>query len=156
MNEQQERALRDGLASLAATARQASASPAVERAVLAEMQRMAKPRFRSRAWIPVAAALLIATGSGAWIAQHASPRAGTTIRPAGFVEIPGAAMLPPLESAAIVRVALPVADLPSYGIQIVPEISVTSVEADLLVAQDGHARAIRLVHSMDSSRSSTP
>ena len=34
MNEQQERALRDGLASLAATARQASASPAVERAVL--------------------------------------------------------------------------------------------------------------------------
>ena len=60
------------------------------------------------------------------------------------------------ESTNGTRVALPVADLPSYGIQIVPEISVTSVEADLLVAQDGHARAIRLVHSMDSSRSSTP
>lgn len=156
MNEQQERALRAGLKALSATTRHVSASPAVERTVMADMRRVAKPRPRSRAWIPVAAALLIATGSGAWIARQTSPRSATAMRPAAFVEVPGAAMLPPLESAAIVRVALPVAELPSYGIQIVPEIGVATVEADLLVAQDGHARAIRLVRPMDSSRSSTP
>ena len=153
MNEQQERALVEGLRALAATTSQASASPQVERAVLAAMPRAASPRSASRTWIPLAAALFIATASGAWMARQVAPQPGMTIRPAGFVEIPGAAVLPPLESAAIIRVALPVAELPSYGIQIGPEIDVVSVEADLLVAQDGQARAIRLVQSTVSTRS---
>jgi hypothetical protein len=153
VNEQQERALIEGLRALAAATSDASASPRVERAVLAAMRRNASPQRLSRTWIPLAAALLIATASGAWMARQVAPQRGMTIRPAGFVEIPGAGMLPPLESAAIIRVALPVAELPSYGIQIGPEIDVASVEADLLVAQDGHARAIRLVQSTDSTRS---
>jgi serine protease len=62
MNEQQERALRTGLTALAATTRGASSSPAVERAVLAEMRRVASPRPLSRAWLPLAAALVIASG----------------------------------------------------------------------------------------------
>jgi hypothetical protein len=61
--------------------------------------------------------------------------------------------LPPLESGTIVRVALPVTALPSYGIQIVPDIHRYSVEADLLVGQDGMTRAIRLVNDSDTSRS---
>ena len=153
MNEQQERALVAGLRALAATTNGAAASLRVERTVLAAMQRTASTRSAGHKWIPLAAALVIATASGAWMARQVVPQPGITIRPAGFVEIPGAAMLPPLESAAIIRVALPVAELPSYGIQISPEIGVASIEADLLIAQDGHARAIRLVHSTDSSRS---
>ena len=72
----------------------------------------------------------------------------------GFLAIPAAAYLPPMESGAIVRVELPLSALPSYGIQIVPEMHTDSVDADLLVAQDGLARGIRIVNSHNSR--STP
>jgi hypothetical protein len=63
----------------------------------------------------------------------------------GFVPIPGAASLPSLESASIVRYELPVSTLPRYGVDIMPDAPQRSVEADLLIGQDGYARAIRLV-----------
>ena len=58
-----------------------------------------------------------------------------------------------MESGAIVRVELPLSALPSYGIQIVPDMATDSVDADLLVAQDGLARGIRLVNDSHTSRS---
>jgi hypothetical protein len=158
MNEQQEGALRAGLAALAVTSRDASASAHVERAVLQAMrpQQPAAPARGSLRWLPLAAALLIATASGAWLAQHARPMphaAPNTLETSGFLEIPGAAVLPPFESGAIVRVALPVTSLPSYGIQIQPDSGTAPVLADVLVAQDGYPRAIRLVGDSNSSRS---
>ena len=63
----------------------------------------------------------------------------------GFVPIPGAAALPSLESASIVRYELPVSALPRYGVDIMPDAAERTVEADLLIGQDGYARAIRLV-----------
>jgi hypothetical protein len=81
----------------------------------------------------------------------AAPRA---VNPEGFVPLPAAAGLPDFESGAIVRMELPVTMLPAYGVdlgqQLVREQDV-SVEADLLVGQDGQPRAIRLV-SPGSSR----
>jgi hypothetical protein len=75
----------------------------------------------------------------------ATPRA---ITPEGFVLLPAAAGLPDFESGAIVRMELPVTMLPAYGVdlgeQLVHEQD-ASVEADLLVGQDGQPRAIRLV-----------
>ena len=59
--------------------------------------------------------------------------------------VPGSAALPDLESGRIVRVALPVAALPAYGVEITPLAAQANVAADLLVGQDGHTRAIRLV-----------
>jgi hypothetical protein len=153
MNEQQERALRAGLRALADTTRHASASPGIEAAVLAEMQRAARPEPVRRAWLPIAAALFLASVSGAWLAYTSAPVKPAAVRPAGFVAIPGTALLPPLESGAIVRVELSVTELPAYGIQIVPEMGIGLVDADLLVAQDGHPRAIRLVNDLDSRRS---
>jgi Zn-dependent protease len=157
MTEQQERVLIAGLKALSATTRGASASPWVERAVLAAMVQVAHPRpaaaAKSRAWLPLAAALVIASGGGAWLAHTSTIPRSTTIRPAGFIAVPGAASLPPVESGAIVRVAMPVAELPSYGIAIIPELIDGSVQADLFIAQDGHPRAIRLVNDMHSSRS---
>jgi hypothetical protein len=76
------------------------------------------------------------------------------IRPLGFVEIPDAGMLPPLESGSIIRVALPVGSLPQYGLAIPAYAFDGHVDADLLVAQDGVPRAIRLVQ--DESTRSTP
>jgi hypothetical protein len=155
MNEQQERTLREGLKALARTTRDASASRNVEAAVLAEMRRMAAatPAPSRRAWLPLAAALFITSASGAWIAHTSAPVKARPVRPAGFVAIPGTALLPPLESGAIVRVELPITELPAYGIPIVPEMGASVVEADLLVAQDGQARAIRLVNDSHSRRS---
>ena len=73
------------------------------------------------------------------------------VKPTGFVALPGAANLPQFESGTIVRVELPVASLPAYGVDISPAANDQPVEADVLVGQDGQPRAIRLVTS--SSRS---
>jgi hypothetical protein len=67
------------------------------------------------------------------------------VRATGFVAIPGAAGLPAFESGEIVRVEVPLASLPTYGIEILPDVQTDVIEADLLVGQDGQARAIRLV-----------
>jgi hypothetical protein len=74
------------------------------------------------------------------------------IRPQGFVAVPAAAALPQFESGSIVRMSLPVTALPSYGVDISPASSGEPVEADVLVGQDGLARAIRLVNTSRSQQ----
>jgi hypothetical protein len=78
--------------------------------------------------------------------------AARIIRPGGFVAVPAAADLPRFESGTIVRVELPVSELPGYGVDISPAAGDGPVEADVLVGQDGQPRAIRLV--TNNSRSS--
>jgi len=91
---------------------------------------------------------VVATTSRRKHAKHL-PR---VIQPAGFVAVPAAARLPQFESGVIVRLSLPVAVLPSYGVDISPASSGDAVEADVLVAQDGVARAIRLVNTSRSQQ----
>ena len=153
MNEQQERALRAGLAALAETTRNASAGPHVQQAVLLEMQRVTGPARPSLRWLSLAAALLLASTSGAWLASRTQPMTPPASEPSAFIAIPGTGVMPPFESGSIVRVSLPVTSLPEYGIQIVADFGTGPVLADLLVAQDGYPRAIRLVNDLDSSRS---
>ena len=74
-------------------------------------------------------------------------RAAPVVRATGFVSIPGADGLPDFESGEIVRVEIPLTSLPTYGIEILPDARGTPVAADLLVGQDGQARAIRLVQA---------
>ena len=76
--------------------------------------------------------------------RRVGPRRGN-VKPAGFVELPSAAGLPEFESGTIVRLELPVASLPAYGIEIPAAADERPIEADLLVGQDGLTRAIRLV-----------
>jgi hypothetical protein len=84
--------------------------------------------------------------------KPARPPVPRVVRPAGFVLIPGTSGLPQFESGTIMRMELPVALLPAYGVDISPAADDHPVEADVLVGQDGQARAIRLV--TNSSRSS--
>jgi len=63
----------------------------------------------------------------------------------GFVELPWTSGLPSFESGEIVRMELPLASLPTYGIDISSRAGSGPVEADVLIGQDGFARAIRLV-----------
>jgi hypothetical protein len=75
-----------------------------------------------------------------------SPAVATASNPAsGFITLPDAFGLPPLESGQLVRTDLPVSVLPSLGIA-PPASHVTTVKADFLVGQDGFARAVRLVN----------
>ena len=74
-----------------------------------------------------------------------------TDRLAGFIPLPAAGGLPGFDSGMIVRVSIPTASLPAYGLAITPESSRT-VNADLLVGQDGQARAIKLVSLVGGTR----
>lgn len=162
MNEQQQRTLIDGLHALAATTRHASAGGHVEYAILAEMARasgLSTPdrqpiRSVGARWLALAATLVLACALGIWLVGRAAVSTVDAMQAGGFLEIPAAAYLPPMESGAIVRVELPLSALPSYGIQIVPEMETDAVDADLLVAQDGLVRGIRLVNN--SHTRSTP
>jgi hypothetical protein len=83
----------------------------------------------------------------------ASPRRGSRQRAAPaprvrsfeFVTLPTAVGLPDLESGSVVRIQVPVGALPGYGVNVISNGSKTTVEADVLVGQDGQPRAIRLV-----------
>ena len=76
---------------------------------------------------------------------------GRVVRPSGFVALPGSTGLPQFESGTIVRMELPVASLPTYGIDISPAADDKPIQADVLVGQDGQPRAMRLINH--SSRS---
>jgi hypothetical protein len=146
MNEHQQRELAAGLKALAESTRAAAASPHVEQVVLAAARPSASRR-KPQPWaklLPLAAGLVLMTGAALWTARMVPPAPPSPIEPAGFVALPEAAGLPQIESANIVRVSLPVAALPAYGVA-VTDLKTESVEAELLVAQDGQARAIRLV-----------
>jgi hypothetical protein len=61
-----------------------------------------------------------------------------------FVLLPGASTLPSFESGTLVRMDVPVAVLPSLGVR-PPAGRANTVRVDLIVGQDGLARAVRLV-----------
>lgn len=76
--------------------------------------------------------------------------APAVVHPVGFVALPGAVGLPDFESGEIIRMEIPLTSLPTYGIEILPDAQGSPVEANLLVGQDGQARAIRLVTTSGS------
>jgi len=67
-----------------------------------------------------------------------------------FSRLPSAVGLPEMESGSVVRLELPIGVLPEYGLDIVADAARTSIEADVLVGQDGQPRAIRLVTPSDT------
>jgi hypothetical protein len=69
------------------------------------------------------------------------------VQAVGFVPIPSAAGLPDFESGEIVRMGIEITALPNYGLEI-PSGAQSAIQADLLIGQDGQARAIRLVSAV--------
>jgi hypothetical protein len=63
---------------------------------------------------------------------------------ASFYPLPEAEALPAVENAMVVRVQLPVSSLELMGVPVGEERADASVQADLLLGQDGLARAVRL------------
>jgi len=63
---------------------------------------------------------------------------------ASFYPLPEAEALPAVENAMVVRVQLPVSSLRLMGVPVSEEGADASVQAELLLGQDGLARAVRL------------
>jgi hypothetical protein len=125
-----------------------AADPAREAALMAAFdaarQRPRGPGKRQywfMAGLATAAAVLMAFSSTLHHAVRPVPQP-----PNEFVLVPGAATLPAMESGSLVRMDVPVAELPALGLTPPPSNRTTSVRADVIVAQDGMPRAARLVN----------
>jgi hypothetical protein len=136
--------------------------PARERALLAAFDaRWARarpggwwrksPRVASvgrRAWMTAAAASIVIAITLDWLVVKNAPGSGARpdaiVDMADFVPWPGSQAWPPFESGELMRVDLPVSALPGLGLW-PPSSAASVVEADIVVGQDGFARAVRLV-----------
>lgn len=145
----EEEQLRDRLGMLARAVPQ-HASPDLEDQLRAAF----RIRVNQRRWkyvARVAAAAVIAAGLYlAWAHMRGPDQETAVVSPvhyrSGFIALPYAQSEVPLEQGVIVRVQIPVSELGVTGIPVAPTESIKEkVSADLLVGQDGIARAVRLV-----------
>ena len=150
--------LLDGLRALASDG-PSQAPPRVEERLRAEFRRHNRRR-KAIIWTPVFG---VAAAAGValmlWVRSE-NPKtapvvpavAASAVAPsseedadASFYPLPEAEALPALENAMVVRVQLPVSSLQLMGVPVGEERADASVQADLLLGQDGLARGVRLV-----------
>jgi anti-sigma factor RsiW len=117
-----------------------------------------RPRGRSRhsriaVGLSLAASVLIVVSLSVGVQRQPMQRApqavAATLAPSmsaesAFVVLPGATALPRLESGRVIRIEIPESELSSVGLWAPAHTG--AVQADVLVGQDGLARAVRLVH----------
>ena len=125
--------------------------PEREQALLAAFDaHWAQPGPRTSRWsLGTAAALAAAIVGLNWLVVSNTPIVDSVpAEPAfdmtGFVPWPGAEAWPRFESGSLVRVDLPVSALIALGLPL-PSSTVSVVQADIVVGQDGFARAVRVV-----------
>jgi hypothetical protein len=160
----EQQALTARLRALAEASRHERPSDALEARLMAvfdeERTRATSPALaevRPGAWLrwrPAAAAAVLVIGAAAWwLASRTPPTppplpaapVAAVIELTGFQALPQAAALPDFDSGEVVRTEIAVSALPVYGVEIPPDAPAAAVQVDLLVAQDGQPRAIRLV-----------
>ena len=121
----------------------------VEKTLRAAFQQRQRTRRTTR-W----AAVAIAAGLGGVALLRLTPTVSTP--PAGpvamsqqdtseFIALADADTSTPLEHATIVRVRLPLSDFRDIGLAINEQNAAVRVQADVLLGQDGLARAVRFV-----------
>jgi len=157
MNEN-DRELLEGLRALAADGPR-EAPGHIEERLKTEFRRQRRRR-NLLTWVP---ALSVAAAAGiallVWIRSE-TPRpapasavavAARSVDPVaeedsdGFYPLREAEALPAVENAMVVRVQLPVSSLQLMGVPVGEERADVSVQAELLLGQDGLARGVRLV-----------
>lgn len=122
----------------------APAMPAVEQKLLAAVRTRRRER-RRRVWAAAAMAAACFLVALVWSLRSARQPA-PAVQPgyAGFVALPYAQTEVPLEQAVIVRVNVQPADLERLGLPAAMLTGKQNIQADLLIGQDGVARAVRL------------
>lgn len=153
-----ERHLTAGLRALARSADGAQVSSAIEARLLEAFGTMhpveipgAQGTARWRTWLTAAAAVLVMAGgltSLVWSQRAAGvqPAPPPAAAVSEFVPWPGAASLPAFESGELMRTELPASALPLLGLVPAGNVTGNVVLADVLIGQDGLARAVRLVN----------
>jgi len=151
---ERERATSVALRRLAGEQRVPALNPVRLNSLLASFDRT---RARSRGasiavGLSLAASILIVVSLSVGVKREAPGRsskavAATLAPPMGadsaFVVLPGATALPRLESGRVIRIEIPESELSSVGLW--PPAHAGAVQADVLVGQDGLARAVRIV-----------
>jgi hypothetical protein len=126
------------------------ASPAVEATLLAEVRRIAAGRRRRTfaAALGIAAALLLAFAVPAWRMFARRPVTAPSAREVTTEFLPLLYSSVPASQVQMVRLAVPRAALASFGLaplEALDRASTGTVLADVLVGDDGLARAVRFV-----------
>jgi hypothetical protein len=120
------------------------ASPRVEQKLIAAF-RERQPR-KIPAWVFAAAACAVLALALALAHKPLRPaKALDVYLPSGFVALPYSQSGVPMESAVVIRVRIRPAELSSMGVAVPAAASTARLQADVLVGQDGVARAVRLV-----------
>jgi hypothetical protein len=102
-----------------------------------------QPR-RSAIWLYAAAAVLLL--SVTLLTKDKPPTPASDIyNAADFIALPYSQSGVPLESAVVIRVQMRPAELSSMGVAVPATASTAKFNADILVGQDGVARAVRLI-----------
>jgi hypothetical protein len=158
--------LLDGLRALAADGLR-EAPVAVEERVLGEFRRRTRTRRRNLGMAVGAGAIAagVAIAVMLWIrpapvsstpasftpttarldSQEAALPSDSDDVAASFYRLPDADYLPPMESATVVRVELPMSSVRLMGWPVSEERAGEGIEADVLLGQDGLARGVRFV-----------
>ena len=148
-----ERELLEGLRAVASEGPR-EAPVHVEERLLTEFRRCSRLR-RMRTFLSaasagaIAAAIVVLVWMGPLASRPAVPAADAAAiadeTTAGFYPLPDADALPPVESAMVVRVQMPLTSLELIGFPINEQRAAERVEAEVLLGQDGLARGVRLV-----------
>jgi hypothetical protein len=119
------------------------ASPQVQQNLSAAFR--ARQRRKVPVWVYAAAAAALAFGF-TLVRKHPVARPVDYVYSApGFVALPYSQSGVPLESAVVMRVEMRSSELSSMGVAVPAAASTARLQADILVGQDGIARAVRLV-----------
>ena len=143
MDDNTERRL-DGMSALARETASAAPSTQVERNLVAAFH----ARHARRNWpYGAIAASLVLLAASTWLVRYPGPP--VTARRAevvtDFISVAGADPSEPVDSPILVRVTLPRAALVKFGLPMNQERSSEFVKADVVLGNDGLARAIRFV-----------
>jgi hypothetical protein len=144
--------LRAAIDRLKAESANADAPPQMERALLGEFDRVRRRATRrTRMIVAGAVAASLAVFCVLEFRPHGTPSLPSAVSAdlreseQPFVTIPYVAPLAPYERAEIVRMELPVAALIAAGLPMRTADPRARAEADVVVGQDGRARAVRLI-----------
>jgi hypothetical protein len=142
--------LESALRALAKDDARVGASPGVEARLLAEVQSIAAARRRRMviAACAMAAAVLFALTASSWKFFSRTPSGGAHVAEVSTAFMPLDYGSVPATNVQIVRLAVPRAALASFGLtplETVDRTSTDTVLADVLVGDDGLARAVRFV-----------
>ena len=129
----------------------------LESALLAEFDQVHRRRT-TRGWVAAFGALAACLLAGALLVRQqppAAPLASTPMKnaePASFLPIPYTQPIQPYERVMVVQTYVPVTALIAAGFQVRSSDPGASVQADVMVSQDGRPRAIRPITFISDRR----